>query len=790
MYPYLKSLAGRVFGTSVLLAALTVNASAAAPGAIYGTVQDVLGRAIPGAKVSLQKESGDVVGSIHSDRSGKFVFKSVAPGTYAITVDKEGYQEGVSIVSLDGEPSVSSLVTLSADQALELKIEEEKLDQARNSLTTRTGGSVYRFDETDIENLPQGMSTPLNQILLQAPGVVQDSFGQVHVRGEHANMQYRIDGTILPEGVSGFGQSFDARFINNVNFLTGALPAQYGNRTAGVVEITTKTQTENGGFVDIYGGSNNTFNPSFQLGGSSGKFSYFITGSYLTSNQGIENPTDSMHAIHDRTEQTNGFASLSYLVSPTTKISALLGSYEDSFQIPNVPGQIPDPNGLGFLAGTGLTSVNSANLNSTQKESNQYAILALQSTIGSDFDYQASVFTHYTNVHYYPDLLPELAFNGVASNIYRSSISNGIQIDTAYRAFADHTIRVGLLASNENVTANSANTVFPVDANGSVNGPYFTINDSSGQNGNRQAAIYAQDEWKITDRLTVNYGLRFDQLNAYVQESQVSPRLGLTFKATPDTTLFAGYASYFTPPPTELVSSNTINLFANTSNAVEVTQNDPVKAERSQYFDIGVNQQISKGFNVGLEGFYKKITNMLDEGQFGQALIYAPFNYDQGLIYGAQLTVTYRTDNVNSYFNLARTTSMGKGINSAQYNFSQAELDYIANNWVHTDHDQAWTASGGVSFTWQGVRWSLDGIYGSGMRAGFANEDVMPAYLQLNAGASWKMDTAVTGPFDMRVAVINLLNRSYELRDGSGIGVGAPQYGPRIGAFVGVTKSF
>ena len=382
MYPYLKSLAGRVFGTSVLLAALTVNASAAAPGAIYGTVQDVLGRAIPGAKVSLQKESGDVVGSIHSDRSGKFVFKSVAPGTYAITVDKEGYQEGVSIVSLDGEPSVSSLVTLSADQALELKIEEEKLDQARNSLTTRTGGSVYRFDETDIENLPQGMSTPLNQILLQAPGVVQDSFGQVHVRGEHANMQYRIDGTILPEGVSGFGQSFDARFINNVNFLTGALPAQYGNRTAGVVEITTKTQTENGGFVDIYGGSNNTFNPSFQLGGSSGKFSYFITGSYLTSNQGIENPTDSMHAIHDRTEQTNGFASLSYLVSPTTKISALLGSYEDSFQIPNVPGQIPDPNGLGFLAGTGLTSVNSANLNSTQKESNQYAILALQSTIG------------------------------------------------------------------------------------------------------------------------------------------------------------------------------------------------------------------------------------------------------------------------------------------------------------------------------------------------------------------------------------------------------------------------
>ena len=141
--------------------------------------------------------------------------------------------------------------------------------------------------------LPEGENTPFNQVLLQAPGVANDSFGQLHVRGDHANLQYRIDGIILPEGITGFGQVLDTRFASNVDLLTGALPAQYGQREAGVIEITTKTFFETGGSVEMYGGSHNTMQPSFEFGGSEGKLNYFATGSFLANDLGIENTTSS-----------------------------------------------------------------------------------------------------------------------------------------------------------------------------------------------------------------------------------------------------------------------------------------------------------------------------------------------------------------------------------------------------------------------------------------------------------------------------------------------------------------
>ena len=114
-----------------------------------------------------------------------------------------------------------------------------KLDRARNQLSPDIGSSEYIFDRDSIDALPLGDATPLNQVLLQAPGVVNDSYGQLHVRGDHADLQYRLNGVIIPESISGFGQTLDTRIIDSLSFLTGALPAQYGYRTAGIVDITT-----------------------------------------------------------------------------------------------------------------------------------------------------------------------------------------------------------------------------------------------------------------------------------------------------------------------------------------------------------------------------------------------------------------------------------------------------------------------------------------------------------------------------------------------------------------------
>ncbi len=687
--------------------------------------------------------------------------------------------DDVTPAQLQGEPADA--------QTGDINITVTRLENARNSLSPQTGGSVYRFGEKDIEDLPQGENTPLNKVLLQAPGVVNDSFGQIHIRGDHGNVQYRINGVMLPEGINGFGQALDTRFAQNINLLTGALPAQYGYRTAGVVEINTKTNFAAGGHVDMYGGSNQTFNPSFEYGSTDNKLSYFIDGSYLSDNVGIQNPTASNNPIHDMTQQKKGFGYLSYLLNPDTKVSFMFGSYDGTFQIPNRPGLAPDPNNLGILPQLGVTGYNSAALNDNQREVNRFAVSSLQSSLNDNIDYQISLFTRYSSTHYMPDVTGNLAFNGVASDVFRSSSSSGIQADASNRLNETHTLRMGWFGSSENIQSNDTATVFPVNGAGQVSGPAYSLIDNNPKNGNTLLGAYLQDEWKATGKLTVNYGARYDQVSAYVNEHQLSPRLGVVYQSDAGTTWHTGYARYFTPPPTELVSTNTQALFQNTTNAAPGL-NSPVKSERANYLDAGVTHQLTPTTNLGLDSFYKQTQNTLDEGQFGPALIMTPYNYAQGRIYGIELTSNYTTDDLSAYANLARTVSQAKNIISGQFLFDQATLNYAANNWVNVDHQQAVTFSTGGSYLWSGTRFSGDATFQSGLRNGFANTTSLPSYTVINLGASRKVNLTTAGPMEVRLVIVNLFDKVYEIRDGTGIGVLAPQYGQRLGMFVGLSK--
>src|ERR1700744_5688292 len=167
------------------------------------------------------------------------------------------------------------------DLTIDVDVVSKRLDAARQQILPQLGATTYQFSPEALQTVPQGENAPLNQVLLQAPGVVQDSFGQIHLRGEHANVQYRLNGVELPEGLSVFGQVIATRFANSLSLITGALPAQYGFQTAGVVDIQTKTGTTNPGLtLSMYGGSYNWLQPSFSYGGTSGTWDYFVTADY------------------------------------------------------------------------------------------------------------------------------------------------------------------------------------------------------------------------------------------------------------------------------------------------------------------------------------------------------------------------------------------------------------------------------------------------------------------------------------------------------------------------------
>jgi len=669
-----------------------------------------------------------------------------------------------------------------------VSVTAKRFAQARNSLSPSTGSSQYVFDSKALKALPQGENTPLNQVLLQAPGVVSDSLGQLHVRGDHADLQYRINDVILPEGISGFGQVLSPRFASGIKLITGALPAQFGERTAGIIDITTK-QNINGGDIGVYGGSRATIEPGFDYGATSKTgTTAFLSGSYLHSNFGTEPPTPAYNPIHGGTEQGRGFGFFAFNLSSTLRLSLMAGTSYNRFDIPNTPGLAPDP---AFVAAAGgAPAPASANLDEQQFERNDFGILALQGLLPNDGSWQIAAFNRVSSVTFEPDPAGgDLLYNGVAARIKRKATTYGLQGDASIPLGEYHTLRAGFVATTEDDRSDNTTTIFPTDAGGNPNGPPQTIVDNNPKNGNSLEAIYVQDEWDLSDSVTLNYGLRFDQLNAYVSGNQLSPRIGMVWYIDPKTTLHAGYARYFTPPPNELVASSSIQKFADTTNAPEVTTNNTVKPERDDYFDLGVTHQFTDAYNVGLDGYYKYAHDLLDEGQFGQALIYTPFNYAQGHVYGIELTNAFHRGNWNTYLNISRSLAKATRVESGEFNFGQDELDYIQSHSVFLDHTQLWTASAGTSYKWRNTTYSLDGIYQDGLRNGFANTGKETPYVVLNAAVVHRFVLGAAGPLDVRLAVVNLLDRAYQIHDGTGIGVGAAQYGERRGVFLGLSKS-
>ena len=694
----------------------------------------------------------------------------------------------------------------------DVDVVSQRLDQARSQLQPNLGATTYNFSRGAIETLPQGDNAPLNATLLQAPGVAQDSFGQIHVRGDHNEVQFRIDGVQLPEGLAVFGQTLETRFAHSLSLITGSLPAQYGFNTAGVIDITTKSgRTDPGGEVSIYGGARDYFQPSFTYGGSKGPIDYFYTGDFLHTRVGIENSTESFNPIHDLSNQTHGLVHVSGLVDDTTRISLVAGYSNEFFELPNNPNQAPQ---LG-LSVNGVSDFDSANLTQHQREITDFGILSLQKQWGA-LDVQTSVFTRYSSLYYTPDPVGDLLFNGVSQTAARSLLSTGEQTDASWRVNEQHTIRAGFQVLGERTVSSTdslvvqalggsggtlqgaglASSVQPTGGVAPVSDAPFNIHDGNGQTGTL-FGVYVQDEYRITPKLTINYGLRFDQVNEYTNENQVSPRINAVWRPYEGTTLHAGYSRYFIPPPFELVTANTVGQFAGTSAAPEVTQNDVVKAERDNYFDIGFDQVILPGFRIGVDGYYKAARNLIDEGQFGAPIILSAFNYRKGQVDGVEFSTSYDKGPLSLYGNFAYSRAIGKDIVSSQFNFSQSDLNYILGHYIHLDHDQRYTVSSGAAYTlFAGTNWparlSADFLFGSGLRASndIPNGRALPGYYTFNLSAVQTINTGRIGPTQLRLDVLNLLDQRYEIRDGTGVGVGAPQFGLRRTILAGIAQRF
>jgi outer membrane receptor protein involved in Fe transport len=686
-----------------------------------------------------------------------------------------------------GDTRLAPIVVSAHKLAESVRKANADLDEARDKdLLPKAGATQYNINEEAVDTLPQGKNTPLDKVLLQAPGVSYDSAisnPDFHVRNEYANVQYRINGIQLPDGVSALGPVLESGFIGNLNLLDGVLPAQYGLRTAGVVDITTKSTFDQGGNVDLYAGSLGTVSPSIEYGGSEGQTQYFLTGRYLRSDEGLENAIPAADPIHDRTTQGKFFGYGSTLFGDSSRLTYMAGAWSGHFQIPDVIGQAP-------LGDFGPGTLSSTSLNENETDQFYFGILALQ-TKGENIDTQLSIFTRYASTNFTPDVYDDLAFNDVASNVSRKSLLNGIQFDAADHLSDANSLRAGFDFSEERTQVDDLSTILPLGSDGNPLPTPLSLNDYTSKLGWNFGG-YIQDEWAIRPNLTLNTGVRFDQMKEFVSANQVSPRFVLVYKPSTDTNLHVGVSRYFTPPLQAQSTPNNIALFQNTTQQQAIPVDDPARPERSTYFDLGVDQQLAPGLSAGVDVYYKRATDALDDGQFGQAVVLEQFNYAQGFSRGAEIKLNFQQGGFRVYSNLSAEVTQVKNVVSNQYLIGDpVELAYLAHHYTYASDAQTITASAGASYRWHDLLASVDGIYGSGLRTGFANLEHTPGYTQWNGAVAryfhpWQSQK----PLSVRLSVVNLFDHSYLLRSGDGIGEFAPQYGPRREVFVQVTQQF
>ena len=704
--------------------------------------------------------------------------------------------------------------------------------------------------------MPQGTNQTVEKALLQAPGVSQDSAasGLLHVRNDHANVQFRINGVMLPDGVTGFGSIFDTSFIGSIALITGALPAEFGMRTVGLVDITTRTDLfNNSGTVGVYGGSQGMITPYMEYGGTFGStcptvtpppgkptppppancfpgVQYYFTGRYLQTNEGLENATPSYFPIHDFSRQGKGFAYISTFIDPTTRISMIEGTAYSTFQIPNVPGQPVGLNGNPPVTSVnGITNFNSAALNENQVEFTQYGVLAVQKSVNG-FDGQLSYFTRYNRLQFIPDPVGDLLLNGIASDITRQSYANGIQGDGSYQAqsgaYGPRRIhrqrRTGLrrqfFAGRSGPRRNSFGHARD-DNRQRLEGRLACrrlragrMEDHEQLHNQRRAAL--RPDVAIRQRQSIEPA---HQLHLQAVRLHHLPRrlCALFHAAGPG----RGGAREYRPvqwhhgrrplpgPAPCCRSGRIISMPA----SIRKYRSDATTRKAKD----------CTALTLGVDAYYKIATDLIDNGNFGQALVLSAFNYAQGYVEGIEFSGKFHSGNFQAYANLALGEERATNVVSNQYLFDNtvplADLggltlqQYVDSHWIYTDHTQLVTGSAGVAYkfcgrpayagemfnglpgadgiSWCGIRLSADMIYGSGLRSGDANISTVPPYTQFNVGVAREfLLPDDPKPMTVRFDIVNLFDTLYLIRSGTGIGVFAPQYGPRLGFFVGVSK--
>ncbi len=759
---------------------------------ITGTVQNQDLRRVPQVVVEVKDEEGGLVSSGISDDAGEFAIVVPVQGMYSVSAVQETFRS--EYVVLKVENSAPKPVTLTLSQTKDIALE---VVSPLPPIQTKASSETYSLSRKEIEVLPRGNNNEFHDVVLTIPGAAYGALKQVHVRQDHANLQLRIDGVPIPDTVSStFSDVIAPRAWERADIVLGGMEANVGNKTAALIDITTKSGTKPGfGSIQVFGGSNKTINPSFEYGGTVGeKFRFYVMNSHTATDRGIEPPTLGRSIFHGQSERNQTMFRGDYQLSNNNNFTVLFLNSIAKYQIPTQPGQRFNPiiAGPGGPLPAGFTPVPSEMVDENQKENNQYGHLVWRHDINTrNFFSMAGYFRHtratfrtdpFNVLAYVPDVTEPFS----AGSQDRTAYSGGVRLDYTYVHSPQHLIKAG----------------FQIDRTQAINKTRLTAFDSALTNlvnldadnrliGYRQE-FWIQDQWSPNDQWTFNIGVRGDAVQYLRSEGQVSPRIGVTYKHTPAHAFHAFYGRMFTPPNLEAISFAKLNTAGTTAEPEDRTNNQ-VRAERAHYFEIGSYHALTDWATLQLTGYYKLANYLSDAGQFGTTPLLNYFAFERGWSRGADAALKMQvTDNLTARGNIAWGQCKGYGLQSGHFLLEAAEIaDIKSKSGVHCDHQQTVTSSAVVSYRVLD-RTTLTGqmFYASGLRTavegGKTNSTHSPSYTIYNLSIAHVIPLPWHGQkFLLGFDVVNVFDKEYFINVGEGsIGLGVSHAGMPRSFFV------
>jgi len=632
-------------------------------GTIAGSVRDSQGLAIPGATVTLANRVSQASQNTVSDQDGRYVLNNVPFGTYVLTVSLSGFAPAEQVVELRSSVPIAKEVQLKIGA-----LTETVTVSADALLETSAAGSHVDIGASLIEQLPTATPTKqLSAMLLSAPGFIPSQNGRVHVRGSHGQIQYVVDGVPLTDEYSeAFANPLDPRYVKSAEVMTGGIPAEYGGKLAAVVDITSKSGLDEPrsvfGNATLNVGRFNALDGGVTVGGRiSPRVGYFLSGGGNRTDRYLDPPTTDNFHNNGHAERFTGKLEL----RPTDAdfVRAVVSVNGSHFQVPNRPDAQAD----------GVDAAQDLRDNSqTVTWLHQFGSAATMDVVG----YRRSADAK----------LDGLVADAFSASQDRSLDHQGINASVSATS-GMHRFKAGVQYDRN-----------PVAEHFLMNGRFLAVNSIAfdGSRTGQNVGMFAQDTITLVPDLHVSLGVRYDRYKLIVEESAVSPRVGVAYHLHDSGTVFrASYNRIFMPPFSE-------NLLFSSSPQARALAADPndagedVRSERQHAFEAGVQQALGTRAKLDVAYYRKDMRNVADVDQFFDTTVTFPISVDRGLAQGVEARLDVPMHHgVSGYVSLSRATILLTAPLSGGLFLGEVPAP---GEQFYADHDQRWQSQFGMSF--------------------------------------------------------------------------------------------